>query len=114
MPTTFDQNGIPHALHSVLQGLADGRITARRASILLLGIQMAINHPESGPTAPTGPTSNPSLDELLFSADPSDDEAVSLINALAEKLGLDAKTALPRGVRIEKARALTPRSNPAQ
>jgi hypothetical protein len=61
-----------------------------------LGLQMALNHPESRSTAPTSPTSDPPLDELLFSADPSDDEAVSLINALAEKLGLDAKTAPPR------------------
>lgn len=96
MPTTLDQNGIPHALHSVLQGLADGRLSARRASILLLGLQMALNHPESRSPAPTSPTSDPPLDELLFSADPSDDGAVSLINALAEKLGFDATTAPPR------------------
>ena len=96
MPTTLDRNGIPHALHSVLQGLADGRISARRASILLLGLQMASNHPESRSPAPAAPASNPPLDELLFSADPSDDEAVSLINALAERLGLDAKTPPPR------------------
>jgi hypothetical protein len=93
IPTTLDRNGIPHALHSVLQGLAEGRVSPRRASILLLGLQMAFNHPESRSPAPT---SNPPLDELLLSADPSDNEAVSLINALAEKLGLDAETALPR------------------
>jgi len=96
IPTTLDQNGIPHALHSVLQGLADGRVSARRASILLLGLQMACNHPETRSPVPAAPTSDPPLDELLFSADPSDDEAVSLINALAEKLGLDAITAPPR------------------
>jgi hypothetical protein len=96
IPTTLDRNGIPHALHSVLQGLADGRVSARRASILLLGLQMVVNHPESRSAAPTAPASIPPLDELLFSADPSDDEAVSLINALAEKLGLDAKTSPPR------------------
>ncbi|MGA3102540.1 MAG: hypothetical protein ABSD61_11820 [Terracidiphilus sp.] len=96
IPTTLDQKGIPHALHSVLQGLADGRISARRASILLLGLQMAVNHPETRSPAHTASTSNPPLDQLLLSADPSDDEAVSLINALAEKLGLDAKTAPPR------------------
>ncbi len=96
IPTTLDQNGIPHALNSVLQGLADGRISARRASILLLGLQMAHSYSESRSPAPTSLTSDPLLDELLLSADPSDDEAVSLINALAEKLGLDAKTALPR------------------
>ncbi len=44
--------------------------------------------------APTAPTSQPLLDELFLSADASD-EAVSMINALAEKLGLDAKTAPP-------------------
>ncbi len=95
IPTTLDQNGIPRALHSVLNGLADGRISARRASILLMGLQMALNQPESRSTAPTAPTSDPSLDQMLFTADASD-EAVSLINALAEKLGLDAKTAAPR------------------
>lgn len=95
IPTTLDQNGIPHALHSVLQGLADGRVSARRASILLLGLQMALNHPETRSPAPAAPTSNPSLDRMLFTADASD-EAVSMINALAEKLGLDAKTAPPR------------------
>jgi hypothetical protein len=61
-----------------------------------LGLQMVVNHPESRSPAPTAPASIPPLDELLFSADPSDDEAVSLINALAEKLGLDAKTSPPR------------------
>ncbi len=95
IPIAFDQNGILHALHSVLQGLADGRISARRASILIMGLQMAINHPEPCDPAPTAPSSNPALDELLFSTDPSD-EAVSLINALAEKLGLDSETAPPR------------------
>jgi hypothetical protein len=96
IPTTLDQNGIPYALHSVLQGLADGRVSARRASILLLGLQMALNHPETRSPAPTTLASDPPLDELFFSADPSDDEAVSMINALAEKLGLDAKTAQPK------------------
>jgi hypothetical protein len=57
---------------------------------------MAHSYSESRSPAPTSLTSDPLLDELLLSADPSDDEAVSLINALAEKLGLDAKTALPR------------------
>ena len=59
------------------------------------GLQMALNHPETPSPAPTAPTSNPSLDQMLFTADASD-EAVSLINALAEKLGLGAKTAPPR------------------
>jgi hypothetical protein len=57
---------------------------------------MAVNHPETRSPAHTASTSNPPLDQLLLSADPSDDEAVSLTNALAEKLGLDAKTAPPR------------------
>jgi hypothetical protein len=95
IPSTLDQNGIPHALNSVLQGLAGGRVSPRRASILLMGLQMALNHPETPSPAPTAPTSNPSLDQMLFTADASD-EAVSLINALAEKLGLGAKTAPPR------------------
>ena len=101
IPATLDQNGIPHALNSVLQGLADGRVSARRASILLFGLQMAVNHPESCSAASTVPTSNPLLDELLFPTDPSD-EAVSLINELAEKLGLDPKTAPPRAPRPKR------------
>lgn len=95
IPTTLDQNGIPQALNSVLQGLADGRISARRASILLVGLQIALNHPETRSPTPAAPTSNPSFDQMLFNADASD-EAVSLINVLAEKLGLDPKTAVPR------------------
>jgi len=94
LPTTLDQNGIPHALHSVLQGLADGRISARRASILLLGLQMALNHPETCSPAPTAPSSNPIFGDLLSSDEPSD-EVIDLINALAEKMGLGAKTAPP-------------------
>lgn len=96
MPTTLDQNGIPQALNSVLQGLADGRISARRASILLLGLQMASNHPEPRSPASVASTPDSTLEALFTSADPSDDEAISLINALAEELGLAAKTAPPR------------------
>lgn len=95
IPTTLDQNGIPHALHSVLQGLAEGRVSARRASILLMGLQMALDHPETRSPAPNPSTPNPLFNQMLFTADASD-EAVSMINELADKLGLDAKTAPPR------------------
>jgi hypothetical protein len=95
IPATLGQNEFPKALNSVLQGLADGRVSPRRASILLMGLQMALNHPETRSPAPAAPTSESLLDELFLSADASD-ETVSLINALAEKLGLDPKTAPPR------------------
>jgi hypothetical protein len=57
---------------------------------------MASNHPEPRSPASVASTPDSTLEALLTSADPSDDEAISLINALAEELGLDAKTAPPR------------------
>lgn len=95
IPSTLNRSEIPHALQNVVQGLADGRISPRRASILLLGLQMAINHPESDPAPPIVPNFDFPLDQLLLSADDSD-ETITLINALAEKLGLDARTVPPR------------------
>lgn len=47
MPATLDSKGITQTLHQVLNALANNRISARRASILLYGIQMAIHHREN-------------------------------------------------------------------
>ena len=95
IPPTLDRNGISHALHSVLQGLAADRISARRASILLLGLQMAVDHPAN--RAQVAPT----LDLLpaeLFRSEGGSDETIAAINAFAEKLGLGSHGAPPRTV----------------
>ncbi len=42
----LDNNGIVQTLHQVLNGLANGRISPRRASILIYGLQMAADHPQ--------------------------------------------------------------------
>lgn len=97
MPATLDRNGILHAIQSVLQGLADGRVSARRGSILLCGLQMAANHPETSAPAPTASAPDPLLEEFFSSAADSD-EAASLINALAAKLGLGSPAAPPRAI----------------
>ena len=46
LPATLDRKGIAQALRQVLNALANNRITARRASILIYGLQMAIDHPD--------------------------------------------------------------------
>jgi hypothetical protein len=49
MPPTLGRDKILGALNQVIQALAANRITARRAGILLQGIQMASGHSFSGP-----------------------------------------------------------------
>jgi len=93
MPATLDRNGITSAIHSVLQGLAAGRISARRASILLLGLKMALDQPANG-----DPTPDPLPADLFRSALDSGDEAAAAIHALIEKLGLTSDGAPPRAV----------------
>ena len=44
IPAVLDTRSINQALSHVLQGLADGRISPRRASILLYGIQLEHFH----------------------------------------------------------------------
>lgn len=93
MPATLNRDGITHALQNVLQGLADGRVSARRASILLVGLQMAAGHP-----ADCAPASDLLPDELFRIAEDRGDEAVAALNALAEKLSLGSDAAPPRAV----------------
>lgn len=80
MPATLDGNGITRAIQSVLRGLADDRISARRASILLMGLQMAAHQPDD-----CDPNPDPAG---LFSSALDSGEAIAAINALAEKLAL--------------------------
>ncbi len=53
----LDNNGIVKTLHQVLNGLASGRISPRRASILIYGLQMAADHPQ--PCNAAAPSSVP-------------------------------------------------------
>jgi hypothetical protein len=41
MPERLDSNGIPAIIHRTLQALGAGHISARRAAVLLYGIQMS-------------------------------------------------------------------------
>jgi hypothetical protein len=93
MPATLDRGGITQALQSVLAGLAEDRISARRAGILLMGLQMAARHP-----ADSDPDPDPDLlpDELFSSALDSE-EATAASNALAQKVGLVSDGALTLG-----------------
>jgi len=52
MPAALDRKGITETLHQVLNALANNKISARRASILLYGLQMAIKDPEVAAAAP--------------------------------------------------------------
>ncbi len=47
LPATLDRAGIAQTLHQLLNALANNRISARRASILLYGLQMASSNPEN-------------------------------------------------------------------
>jgi hypothetical protein len=93
MPATLDRHGITRALHGVLQGLADDRISARRAAVLLQGLQMAASHPED--CAPRSDLFPPEL----FSSAIDTEEVVAAVNALAEKLALNPGAAPPPAVR---------------
>ncbi len=93
MPATLDRHGIATALHGVLQGLADDSISARRAAVLLQGLQMAASHPED--CAPRSDLLPPEL----FTSEFDSDEVVAAVNVLAEKLGLNPDAAPPPSVR---------------
>lgn len=45
IPSNLDRNGVAHTLHQVLNGLGNGSISPRRASILIYGLQMAMENP---------------------------------------------------------------------
>jgi hypothetical protein len=49
IPARLDDRGIRKTLDSILKALAAGHISARRASILLFGLQMASGLPSLGP-----------------------------------------------------------------
>ena len=52
LPATLDRKGIAQALRQVMNALANNQISARRASILFYGLQMAIDHPDAPGPAP--------------------------------------------------------------
>jgi hypothetical protein len=45
IPSNLDRNGVAHTLHQVLNGLGNGSISPRRASILIHGLQLAMGNP---------------------------------------------------------------------
>ncbi len=59
LPATLDRKGIPQALRQVMNALANNQISARRASILLYGLQMAVDHPDVPLPAPAQSQPNP-------------------------------------------------------
>ena len=50
---TLDSHGIAQAIHQILNALGSNRISPRRASVLLFGLQMATSNPQQ--PAPTSP-----------------------------------------------------------
>ncbi len=87
IPATLDPNGISHAARNILQALANGHISARRASVLLYGLQMAAG-PAADSACPPPAAVDSFPDELFSQLDTCDDETVSMVNALAQKLRL--------------------------
>jgi hypothetical protein len=51
IPSVLDRNGITQAIGKILQALGSGRISPRRASILLYGLQMAVVNPQPNAAA---------------------------------------------------------------
>jgi len=86
IPQTLDPNGISHTAGNILQALANGHISARRASVLLYGLQIATGAPSHSASPPPA-AANP-FGGLFPSADTCDEETISMVNALAQKLGL--------------------------
>jgi len=58
MPTPLDRKGIQATLHQIIQALAAGHISARRAGVLLYGIQMSLSQAPQAPV-PTIPVLKP-------------------------------------------------------
>jgi len=63
LPATLDRDGIAQTLHQLLNALANNRISARRASILLCGLQMASSNPEN--SVPVPRPIDPDFDRLF-------------------------------------------------
>jgi hypothetical protein len=69
LPATLDRAGIPQALRQVMNALANNQISSRRASILLYGLQMAIDHPDvPGPAPAPAPTNLAPIDLARLSS----------------------------------------------
>ena len=72
IPAKLDRAGIAQALHQIMNALGNNHISARRASILLCGLQMAGSNSENpGPAPPAIDLGRPDLDrpdlDRLFS-----------------------------------------------
>jgi len=94
IPATLDPNGTSHAAGNILQALANGHISARRASVLLYALRLATGAPShSACPPPAAVDSFPG--GLCLPADICDPETISMVNALAQKLGLGSPDASP-------------------
>jgi hypothetical protein len=91
VPAVLDNKGITYTLGQVLQGLGNGRISPRRASILLYALQMASAHPSSCGSAPA----RPPFGKLLNSDAVSLEEVAALAHSLL--LDLDPHANKPKG-----------------
>ncbi len=90
IPAVLDRQGIALAVNHVLQSLSNGRISARRASVLLYGLQMVVAHPADCDSAPDDPSPDLLPGGLFASMGISEEETISLINSWAHKMGMDA------------------------
>ncbi|HTW82289.1 MAG TPA: hypothetical protein VME23_22270 [Terracidiphilus sp.] len=73
LPARLDSDGITQTLHQVLNALGSCRISPRRASILLYGLQMALDNPqESDPESTQADRDRftAELDKLLLQMGP--------------------------------------------
>lgn len=69
MPARLDRQGISDTLNAIMQGLASGRLSPRRAGILLYGLQMAIANPQLRGNQTASPDASPlQLAEFLTAA----------------------------------------------
>jgi hypothetical protein len=74
LPDRLDRKGIARALREVLNALANNQISARRASILICGLQAAVANPEL-PAAASG------------QLDPDQTEFLRVASEIADRLG---------------------------
>ena len=66
IPAKLDRAGIAQALHQIMNALGNNHISARRASILLCGLQMAGSNSENpGPAPSEIDHDRPDLDRLF-------------------------------------------------
>jgi hypothetical protein len=81
VPAVLDGKGINYALRQIMQSLGDGKISARRASILLYGLQMASANPSQSGSLPAG-----LVPRDLFESAPTAEACVSLAESLIGRL----------------------------